>query len=297
MIPSRSAKVPIIFMGLVAAIAVTGMGFGLWSQILTVDTQVQTGQVIVEFQEVLGFGVFTDDDGIVNDPGELGFLFDDGEEDPNGFGGPPAIQIYDGNGSASSADPAAPSFFEGSRYDKDVGICTAETSLDTQGRETILEITISNSYPSYWCTTYFPVKNTGSVPVKLQSTTLTSVLPPLDFGFFFWCVDIDGFSLPVVAEGGSFGNGCPEADGDILVQSPEDYDIAIGVCPPFEYPFVGIGIQIDPSPSEFEGGIGCIMLHVEQGSEQSDEETFEIEMLWVQWNEFVEPEGPPLGPL
>jgi len=39
------------------------------------------------------------------------------------------------------------------------------------------------------------------------------------------------------------------------------------------------------------------MLHVEQGSEQSDEETFEIEMLWVQWNEFVEPEGPPLGPL
>ena len=35
------------------------------------------------------------------------------------------------------------------------------------------------------------------------------------------------------------------------------------------------------------------MLHVEQGSEQSDEETFEIEMLWVQWNEFVEPEGEP----
>ena len=210
------------------------------------DAQVQTGQVIVEFQEVLGFGVFTDDDGIVYDPGELGFPFDDGEEDPNGFGGPPAIQIYDGYGSASSADPSGPSIFEGSRYDKDVGICTAETSLDSQGRETILEITISNSYPSYWCTTYFSVKNTDSVPVKLQSATLTSVFPPLDFGFFFWCVDTDGFSPPVAAEGGSFGNGCIEVDEDILVQSPEDYDIAIGVCPSFGYPLIEIGAQIDP---------------------------------------------------
>lgn len=224
------------------------------------------------------------------------FPLDDGEEDPNGVGSPPAIQIYDGNGSSSSADPSTAGPVP-ERYDKDVGICTVETALDTQGRETILEITVGNGYPSYWCTAWFPAKNTGSVPVKLQSKTLVSTLFPVDLAFGLpWCIDTDDITPPFpIFEAEEF-EACPEVDGDILVQSPEDFDISIAMCPSVGPPSIGIGTQLDPTPSEFDSGIGCIALHVEQGFEQNEEETFVIEMLWVQWNEFVEPVIGPIFP-
>ncbi|GEM_PF-1813615 len=223
------------------------------------------------------------------------FLFfeplDAGEENPNGSGSIPAIQIYDGNGSSSSADPSSSGPFV-SRYDKDVGICTADTALDTQGNETVLEITISNGYPSYFCTTWFPTVNTGSVPVKLQSKTLISTVPPLDLAFGVgWCVDGDDITPPV--PGGApdaFGHFCPEVDGILTTSSPEDYDFLIAVCPAGPPGAIGIGTQLDPTPSEFDSGLSCVTIHVEQGFEQSDEETFEIELQWVQWNEYVEPE-------
>jgi hypothetical protein len=44
---TQSGKLAIAFMLLTTAVAVTGMGFGLWSQILTVNGQVQTGTVVV----------------------------------------------------------------------------------------------------------------------------------------------------------------------------------------------------------------------------------------------------------
>ncbi len=293
---TQSGKLAIALMLLTTAIAVTGVGFGLWSQILSVNGEVQTGNVLVEYGDYHGLGAFTDDDGIVDDLvyGPAIFLepLDAGEEDPNGSGSIPAIQIYDGNGSSSSADPSSSGPFM-SRYDKDVGICTADTAPDLQGNETILEIIISNGYPSYWCTTWFPTKNTGSVPVKLQSKTLISVSPEVDLAFGIgYCVDTDGFSppLPLLEPPPEATNYCPEVDGILTTSSPEDYDIFIAMCPAIAPDAIGIGTQLDPTPSEFDSGLSCITMHVEQGFEQGDEETFQIELLWVQWNEYVEPE-------
>lgn len=64
---TQSGKLAIAFMLLTAAVAVTGVGFGLWSQILSVNGEVQTGNVSVEYGDFLGLGAFTDDDGIVDD--------------------------------------------------------------------------------------------------------------------------------------------------------------------------------------------------------------------------------------
>lgn len=51
---------------------------------------------------------------------------------------------------------------------------------------------------------------------------------------------------------------------------------------------IGIGTQLDPAPSEFDSGLSCVSIHIEQGAEQGDVETFQIELLWVQWNEYEE---------
>ncbi|MEM4485131.1 MAG: hypothetical protein QXE13_04730 [Sulfolobales archaeon] len=58
-------------------------------------------------------------------------------------------------------------------YDKDVATCYAEIVEieDEEGNmggdnDLDLNITIVNGYPSYRCTVYFVVKNTGTIPVK-----------------------------------------------------------------------------------------------------------------------------------
>ena len=60
------------------------MGFGLWSQTLVVNGDVQTGQVLAEFSNDPGFEPFTDDGGMVDDINNFP-TFDDGEKDPNGI--------------------------------------------------------------------------------------------------------------------------------------------------------------------------------------------------------------------
>ena len=52
-----------------------------------------------------------------------------------------------------------------------------------------------------------------------------------------------------------------------------------------------IGYQMDSIPSENDRAECPIAFHVEQGAEQNDTQTFQIELFWVQWNEFVL-EGP-----
>jgi hypothetical protein len=130
------------------ALASVGVGYGLWSKTLYIDGTVNTGSVDSVFVDP-----FTDDDNKVNDPkldgGDIGecLLYGDGSCDP------------------------ADSGHNVPRKDKDVGECIAMLDPDDKTNETLL-IKITNAYPSYYCTVFFDIHNTGTVPVKVQSLGL-----------------------------------------------------------------------------------------------------------------------------
>ncbi len=146
MIKRKAIPVGTLFMTLVLALAVLGVGYGLWSKLLLIKGTINTGVVDAIFYEA-----FTDDDNVENNE-----LKDDGDDVPCKVGG-------------GSCDPMelGPN---PDRYDKDVGECVAVIdSLDAQK----LHITVTNGYPSYYCTVWYDIWNNGTIPVKIQSLTVT----------------------------------------------------------------------------------------------------------------------------
>lgn len=153
MLRRNSMPIGALFMVLVLALAGLGVGYGLWSKLLLINGIVNTGTVDAMFALA-----FTDDDNVVNngdkdggatpDDGECE-LFGTGSCDPKAFGPNP------------------------DRYDKDVGVCRAAVSADGMS----LTVTVANGYPSYHCTVWFDILNSGTIPVKIQSLTLA----PLNF--------------------------------------------------------------------------------------------------------------------
>jgi hypothetical protein len=55
-------------------------------------------------------------------------------------------------------------------YDKDVASCNVGLSDDKQ----TMTVTISNAYPCYSCKIRYDVVNTGTIPVKIKSITVTN---------------------------------------------------------------------------------------------------------------------------
>ena len=179
---------------------------------------------------------------------------------------------------------------------KDVAMCTT-TKDSVDGLHDTLRVKVVNGYPSYWCTAWFHVRNYGSVPLKLQRVTLLGVNPGMADGeqdldispSEYWCIDTDGLT-------DAFGPmdpevPCPEMDmddGGPFTQSPEDYDLKVHLSE------LELGDQIDPTgsygPDRGDGANvqGNIDIHVEQGAQQDDMLEFELEMQWVQWNEYEE---------
>lgn len=126
--------------------------------------------------------------------------------------------------------------FDGSRKDKDVG----ETIVTGVGTQTLV-ITILNGYPCYFNDIEYHFQNTGTVPVKIQSITLT----PLDF---------------------TLASAMGADDGELWVVF---YD--------------GIGSQLEPGDT----ATGSFLLHVEQCAAELETYTFTVEVLLVQWNEYI----------
>jgi hypothetical protein len=142
-------KVGFIALALVLALGSLGAAYAMWDKILYIDGTVMTGEVNAEFVDA-----FTDDDGTVNDVTK-----DDGDDG----GG----TLYDHWGASSSNDPnmAGPN---PTREDKDVGRCSISIN---QEDPQILHFTVENGYPCYWNTAWFLIKNTGTIPVHLESVT------------------------------------------------------------------------------------------------------------------------------
>lgn len=182
-----------LLMMLVVALAALGIGIALWSKVLTIRGVVQTGTVNAAFVEV-----FTDDDNVVNDPAKdeadvgvcpLPLVDDDHDgkldEDPINFDAAGNAIDDDGDGVANedppgkltSCDPAETGRDPKLHYDKDVAQCRAIALADGQDNEPqpgsqAAFVRLENAYPSYHCTAWFEVENTGSIPVLLHSVSI-----------------------------------------------------------------------------------------------------------------------------
>ena len=149
MLKRKAIPVGTLFMILILALAALGVGYGLWSKLLLINGTINTGVVDAIFYEA-----FTDDDNVENNE-----LKDDGDDVVCPVGG-------------GSCDPKA--FGPNpDRYDKDVGECFAIVDLQADPTKETLKVTVENGYPSYHCTVWFDILNNGSIPLKIQSLTLT----------------------------------------------------------------------------------------------------------------------------
>lgn len=145
---------------LILALAGLGLGYAVWSQVLTDTGRVNTGTFGVAWNST-----FTDDGAHVDDPArDVGdvpcaapeCVFGEGARDPSGPG------------------PNGP------RYDKAVGACASW--ITQEEGYLILHWQVDNAYPSYYCTVWADIRNTGSIPVKIQARSLASD-PQIETGF------------------------------------------------------------------------------------------------------------------
>jgi len=230
------ARIGIVFMLLVMAVALTGMGYGLWAQTLTISESVNTGSVSLEYTLA-----FTNDDGVPTDA-----LFDGDDNNST------STQIFDFNATSSSADPLESGPFVGSsnstttRYDKDVGQCSAAVSSPDSAT-----LTKTNVYPSYHCTAWFDIVNNGSVPVKIKSITL----------------EVAATSTKIDPNGG-----------------PLAIDLGDSPAPDVEVEVLGVTLcqQIDPQDPATRVTIDQ---HVLADAPQGDDLFYTVKIEMAQWNE------------
>ena len=277
------AKVGLLLLALTIALSAMGVGYGLWFKVLTINGTVNTGTVLGQFSNDSGEAPFTNDDGVVDKPHTVvaGLVTVLGKDDQSGAtvgqalpgtaaddDGTIVAEVFDGNGTSSSADPNAPGF-NPTRYTKDVGECTAAKSNAGGDTDDTLNITVQKGYPSYWCTTWFHIKNTGAIPVDLVSITLTAGLTASQAitPSTYWCVDVDGNGLI--------------SSGTLNVDCGANYDLQIHVSE-----LAGIPLQIDPGGANPQGNVD---IHVEQDAGQgltgANALSFGLALQLNQWNE------------
>jgi hypothetical protein len=134
---NKALPIGTIFMILVIALAVLGVGYALWSETLTISGTVSTGEVDVEFS--------------MHDPEEC--------VDVNGVEECPVR-----GEKADAADCMA--VFSGPDND----------SNDDDGPD-LLTVTVTGMYPSYHCKVSFDVTSTGNVPVHVWQPVPTGDIP------------------------------------------------------------------------------------------------------------------------
>jgi hypothetical protein len=143
-------------------------------------------------------------------------------------------------------------------YNKAVGRCDARLASATEdedqeqaGIQTVF-VEITNGYPSYHCTAWFDIVNTGTIPVLLHSFSIEgTVVMPCTQGTTAYDLD---------------GNG--EDDVDICVSG---------------LPTDGSELQLDPfldDPYQLD-----LDIHVLQTATQDSSMTFDGELFLHQWNE------------
>lgn len=147
----------ILIIGVALMIAAAGVVYAHWTETLYVNATVNTGEIQVHWKDV-----WTNDDG-----------------DPDGMEVADVTCIWPSG--CEIGDPAGRGYAAAApRYDKDVAECIASISADGY----TYTLTVSNAYPSYYCTAWSEFGNQGTVPVKLQSIAVTTNLTVLPDGSF-----------------------------------------------------------------------------------------------------------------
>jgi hypothetical protein len=283
LIKRRSLGLGGLALMLLLALAVIGLGFGLWSKILTIDGIIRTGSVNAEFIDA-----FTDDDNKQDDPAFD--FYDDGDcdlppfdDDHDGAIDEDPIDGADNDGDGlvdedppgklTSCDPKETGA-EGEnnldhRYDKDVAECFARIIPDGSDNELqpgsqLANVFLSNAYPSYHCTAWLTIHNNGSIPIHLHSVSLLGKpATPCAAGVAPTPYDLDGDGAP---------------DVEICVSGISDLDLNCRAgdtnCREF---------QLHPS-QRFRMDLD---IHVMQTARQNALLGFQAEVCWHQWNEEI----------
>lgn len=136
----------LICLVLLAALGITGVGYGAWSQTLNINSPVVTGSYNVLFRQA-----------VTNDDGSAGNI-----RDP----------ISQGSWNWTSGTLDAAKWTTGTRSANNKAVTTVSgTGTD------ILTINMNSTYVGYWSSVGCTIKNLGSIPIKINTVT-TTVTPP-----------------------------------------------------------------------------------------------------------------------
>ena len=211
----QNKKLMAVPMLLVLALVITGFAYAHWSETLYIDGTVDTGEL---------------------DWGFVAWSCIDGGVDyhcRDGFAGPPPLFWLDPKG-------------------KNVGSCTLNP-VDTDGDGDVdkLELTLTNVYPSYFCSISVYAKNTGTIPLIIDTVT------------------IDGHVLRKTPT--------PTVGLDLTADGLDDVEIWWGN---------GFCAQLHPGDRSPEMSF---WIHILQDAPEGATITFSIEIMAIQWNMYVPP--------
>ena len=108
-----------------------------------------------------------------------------------------------------------------------------------------IQINVTDGYPSYWCTMWFDLDNDGSVPVKLDKVLLNG--------------------SEITPSTDNLVDADQDGDNDLLVHVSE-----LQLCDQFD---PGTMVQ------------GNVDTHIEQGADEAEAISYELEFIYVIWNE------------
>jgi len=219
-------KVALTMLTLVLALAVAGIGYAKWSDTLTVSGAVTTGKLEIKFDSK-----YRNDLGL--DPCEAGTW-----TIPQQGGEPTWV---------------------GQTYTKDVGCVSA--GFDGHSAT----IALNNAYPSYWASVLWDVKNTGDIPVKLDSVKLTE-LSFMDSPVWTGSITLNIGTRYYVDVGPDHAN----IDQDLNPGDDFSFMLSSHECE-----------QIDAG----DKGYIDVTVHVEQDALQEKTYDFTLKFEFVQWNE------------
>jgi hypothetical protein len=168
------------------------------------------------------------------------------------------------------------------------GVCTLSeevTDVHTGGTVyKVLTFDITDAYPQYWAINKFTLDNAGTIPIKIQSVTVTlpagfTLVESIDYPGAMWHVlDPDGievFNIWLYKEPVDYG---PGWENDPPWEFPGDFDTPTGVRPL-------MGNQIEP----LDDLLTEICVDIKQTSNECHSYTFTIEIEAIQWNKYVPP--------
>lgn len=232
-------KKALLVVGLALLMATAGVVYAHWTDTLNTNAQITTGNLVVGWAAA----PYTDDPGASNDPSNM----------IRCTGG---VCAYPGSGLT--------------RYDRHVGQCEVVANGDT------LTITIGNAYPSYHCSVFAAVLNSGTIPLKADGTgTLSFTRWTAALGTVTGSLAMtqDAYSQPQASCNPAAFN-CPWGvyfDGNALGSPDIMFDVAKGIGPT---------TVLNP------GGTAEVRIwfHVEQQAEQDAVYTLTMTQNFVNWN-------------